>query len=215
MRDPFGATREMSTSYYLTTSVLAPGIHDYQYAFGWRRQGFGTASWDYTAPALFARHRVGLTDWLSAGVRMEAERGLVNSGTLVNLRVPVGEIEAASSVSRIEDTMGVAMQASYSYAGRFASLGGTVREATPGYRVIGTTALDVRPLREVNVFGSLPLVRGPPSACSMPKPSATPRPASSARRSSDRCACIERPISPRRSRGSWPAAGSAPKSRSA
>ena len=91
VRNPFGATREMSTSYYLTTSVLAPGIHDYQYAFGWRREGFGTASWDYTTPALFARHRLGLTDWLSAGVRMEAERGLVNSGTLVNLRVPVGD----------------------------------------------------------------------------------------------------------------------------
>jgi outer membrane usher protein len=160
VRDPFGGTREMSTSYYLTTSVLAPGIHEYQYAFGWRRQAFGTTSWDYTAPALFARHRVGLTDWLSAGMRMEAERGFVNSGTVVNLRVPFGEIEAAGSVSRGDRQTGLAMQASYSYAGRAGSLGGSLREATPAYRVIGSSVSEVRPLRELNVFASVPLARG-------------------------------------------------------
>ncbi len=160
VRDPFGATRELSTSYYLTTSVLAPGMHDYQYAVGWRRQAFGTTSWDYTAPALFARHRVGLADWISAGMRVEAERGLVNSGTLVNLRVPFGEIEAAGSVSRAAGQLGAATQASYVYAGRLTSFGGSVRQSTPSYRVIGTTAPDARPLRELSIFGSLPLVHG-------------------------------------------------------
>jgi outer membrane usher protein len=160
VRDPFGATRELSTTYYLTTSVLAPGIQDYQYAFGWRRQAFGTRSWDYTAPALFARHRVGVTDWLSAGVRLEAERGFVNSGTLLNLRVPLGEIEAAASASRSASATGMAMQASYVYAGRISSLGGTVRALTPEYRVIGNQSIDGRPLREVSVFGSVPLPHG-------------------------------------------------------
>jgi outer membrane usher protein len=160
VRDPFGATRELSTSYYLTTSVLAPGLHDYQYSFGWRRQAFGASSWDYTTPAFFARHRVGLTDWLSAGVRMEAERGLINSGTLVNLRVPVGEIEAAGSVSRAGGRIGVGLQTSYVYAGRFSSIGGSLRTETPGYRVIGAPTSKERPLRDVAVFASFPFARG-------------------------------------------------------
>ena len=160
VRDPFGATRELSTSYYLTTSGLAPGVHDYQYALGWRRQAFGTRSWDYTAPALFARHRVGLTDWLSAGMRVEAERGLLNSGTIVNLRLPLGEVEAAGGVSRAAGRLGTALQASYVYAGHRTSFGGSIREATPSYRVIGTAAQEVRPLRELSVFASMPLVHG-------------------------------------------------------
>ena len=160
VRDPFGATRELSSSYYLTTSVLAPGIHDYQYAFGWRRQAFGSTSWDYTAPALFARHRVGVTDWLSAGLRVEAEEGLLNSGTLLNLRVPFGEIEAAGAVSRAAGRMGVAMQTSYVYAGRFSSFGGSVRTATPTYQIIGSLPSDVPPLRDIGVFASFPLAHG-------------------------------------------------------
>ena len=160
VRDPFGATRELSTSYYLTTSGLAPGVHDYQYSVGWRRQAFGTRSWDYTAPALFARHRVGLNEWLTAGMRVEAERGLVNSGTIVNVRLPRGDIEAAGGVSRTDGRLGAAAHASYVFAGHRASFGGSVREATPSYRVIGINAQDARPLRELSAFASLPLVHG-------------------------------------------------------
>lgn len=60
--DAFGGSREVSTSYYLTTSALARGVHDYQYSVGFRRRALGSTSWDYASPAALARHRVGLTD---------------------------------------------------------------------------------------------------------------------------------------------------------
>jgi outer membrane usher protein len=160
VRDPFGGTRELATSYYLTTSVLAPGIQEYQYAVGFRRNGFGNASFDYAAPALIARHRWGLTDWFSAGARVEAQRGLVNSGTILNLRVPFGELEAAAGVSRGTGAPGTAVQLSYSYASRRGSFGGTVRDASAAYAVVGTPTATARARRELTVYAGFPLVHG-------------------------------------------------------
>lgn len=160
VRDPFGGTRELSTSYYLTTSVLAPGLQDYQYAVGFRRNSFGRASFDYSAPALFARHRIGVADWFSAGYRLEAEKGLTNTGALLNLRVPFGELEGAASISRTAAGVGNAAQVAYSYATRAGSVGATVQSSSPRYMVIGRTATDVHAPREVSVYAGLSLPRG-------------------------------------------------------
>jgi outer membrane usher protein len=160
VRDPFGGTRELSASYYLTTSVLAPGIHEYQYAVGFKRNGLGTTSWDYTAPALIARHRLGLTNWLSAGLRAEAERGLANSGAIVNLRLPFGEVEATSGVSRAAGELGTAAQLSYAFASRFSNLGVSVRDATAAYSVVDQTAFERRARRELSMYAAVPLPRG-------------------------------------------------------
>jgi outer membrane usher protein len=159
VRDPFGATRELSTSYYLTTSVLAPGVHDYQYSFGWRRLDVSRTSWDYAEPAFFARHRLGLTDWLSAGFRAEASRGVANGGPLLTLRAPVGEVEATAAVSRVDGGAGAAGQLSWSYGSRLASFGASLRETTAGYTNIGAS-LQSQAQRQVSAFASMPLGHG-------------------------------------------------------
>ncbi len=41
IRDAFGVERELSSSYYLTTTTLAKGVQDYQYSVGFRREGVG------------------------------------------------------------------------------------------------------------------------------------------------------------------------------
>jgi outer membrane usher protein len=156
VRDPFGGERELSTSYYLATSVLARGVQDYRYAFGWRRAST-SSSWDYAAPAMFARHRVGVTNWLTAGYRMEAERGLTNGGSILNFRLPLGEIEAATSVSRSSgQALGTAAQLSYMFVGGPTGIGASLREASRTYNVIGAPPGSAA-LRELTVFGSLPI----------------------------------------------------------
>ena len=45
VRDALGQTRELSSSYYLATTALAQGVHDYQYSVGFRRIGVGDESW--------------------------------------------------------------------------------------------------------------------------------------------------------------------------
>ena len=41
VRDAFGVERELSSTYYLTTSALAKGVQDYEYSVGFRRVGVG------------------------------------------------------------------------------------------------------------------------------------------------------------------------------
>jgi outer membrane usher protein len=160
VRDPFGGTQEMNTSYYLTTSVLAPGLHDYQYSVGWRRASFGTRSWDYTEPIVLARHRVGITDSLTLGGRAEGDRRLISLGSTANLRLPIGEIEAAVAASRAAAGQGAAGQVGYMYSGRLLHWGGSVRHSAGDYRSLSTLARGRAPVTELGVFGGLPLGGG-------------------------------------------------------
>jgi outer membrane usher protein len=75
IRDAFGVERELSSTYYLTTSALAKGVQDYQYSVGFRRVGVGEKSWDYRTPVALARHRVGITDSVTVGGRVEVQPG--------------------------------------------------------------------------------------------------------------------------------------------
>ena len=110
LRDPFGGTREITSGFYVTSSVLARGIHDYQYTIGWRRQSLGTASFDYREPVAIARHRMGLSNAVTAGFRVEGGRDLVSAGPSVNMRLPIGELELAAGASRTLQQWGTAAQ---------------------------------------------------------------------------------------------------------
>jgi len=160
IRDPFGSTRELTSGYYSTASVLAPGVHDYQYSLGMRRNALSTASWGYSAPALLARHRVGLSNLITAGGRVEAAPGLVSGGPAVSLRLPFGEVEAAAAASRAGGVYGTAASASYSYAGRSGSIGTSLRRSDAHYATLGLNAFDLRPRTEMTAFASMPLGHG-------------------------------------------------------
>jgi outer membrane usher protein len=157
VRDAFGGTQEMSTTYYMTASVLARGVHDYQYSAGLRREALGYSSWAYERPVALARHRVGLTDSVTAGGRVEVAQGLVSAGPSVNLRLPFGEVEGAAAFSRAGNAQGMAALGSYMYAGRLISGGGTVRMMSPRYATLSMTPLSQRPLVETSFFAAIPI----------------------------------------------------------
>ena len=157
VRDPFGGTREITSGFYVTNSVLARGVHDYQYTVGWRRQSLGTASFDYREPVAIARHRLGLSDTITAGFRAEGARGLASAGPSVNMRLPIGEVEFAAGVSRALQQWGTAAHLSYMYVGRHLSFGGLASQTADEYVNLSLRADQARPARTVSVFGSLPL----------------------------------------------------------
>ena len=160
IRDPFGATRELTSGYYSTASVLAPGVHDYQYSVGLKREAQSTASFNYSTPTLLARHRVGISDSFTAGGRVEAAPGIVSGGPAISLRLPFGEVEAAAAASHASGLFGTAASASFSYAGRSGSVGASMRRSDAHYATLGLTAFDRRPRTEVNAFASMPLGHG-------------------------------------------------------
>ncbi len=160
VRDAFGQTRELSSSYYLTSTALSQGVHDYQYSVGFRRLGIGDENWDYRTPVALARHRVGVTDSFTAGGRVEMHPGrLYNGGPSFNLRLPFGEVETAGSVSRRREQWGTAALASFTYSGRPVSAGGSVMVASPRYATLTPNPLNEDPRRQVSAFASVALAR--------------------------------------------------------
>jgi outer membrane usher protein len=160
VRDAFGQTRELSSTYYLATTALAQGVHDYQYNVGFRRFGVGDESWDYRSPVMLARHRVGVTNSFTAGGRVETEPGrLISGGPTVNLRLPFGEVETAGSVSRQREQWGTAAQTSFTYTGHPISAGGSIMVASPRYVTLTPNPVNEDPRRQGSVFASVALAR--------------------------------------------------------
>jgi outer membrane usher protein len=142
MRDAFGREQEVSGSYYLSSGLLAPGLHQYQYAVGAQRLFEATESWRYGDPAAFARHRVGLTDALTLGGRVEASSDLIAGGPEAVARLGrFGEIELAGAWSREDAIVGYAWSTGYLYSSRGMTLGGSLRGASREY-VTTATRLD-------------------------------------------------------------------------
>jgi outer membrane usher protein len=103
LRDAFGREREIGSQYYFAAGLLKEGLHEFSYNFGSRRNNLATESWDYGPLVFLARHRLGITDYLTAGLRFEASSGLVSGGPSATLRTPLGEIDVAAAAAPAAD----------------------------------------------------------------------------------------------------------------
>ena len=160
VRDAFGQTRELSSTYYLTSTALAKGVQDYQYNVGFRRFGVGDRNWDYRTPVVLARHRVGVTNAFTAGGRMEMHPGrLLNGGPSVNLRLPFGQVETSGSLSRRGEQWGSAAYGSFTYTGHPIGAGGSLMFASPRYATLTANPINEDPRRQGSVFASVALAR--------------------------------------------------------
>jgi outer membrane usher protein len=144
VRDAFGRTQEIGGSYYVTTALLQDGLQQYQYSFGLQRLHATTRNWSYAHPALLANHRVGLTDNVTLGGRVEASDAMVSGGPQAVVRLgSLGELEAAGAISQGPRGLGTAGSLAYQYIGRVASVTGAVRAASRPYETLAP-ALDLR-----------------------------------------------------------------------
>ena len=155
VRDAFGGERELSSTYYLTTTALAEGVQEYQYSLGFRRVGMGEKSWDYHTPVALARHRVGVSDTLTVGGRVESHPGrLFSAGPTFNIRLPLGEVEAAAAVSRRSGAWGTAGLAGFSHIGHSFSAGGNLIVSSRQYATLSSNPLGEDPAVQANTFAS-------------------------------------------------------------
>jgi outer membrane usher protein len=157
VRDAFGETREFSAGYYLSTSTLGAGVHDYQYSVGWRREDVGARSWHYTTPALLARHRTGVTNWLTVGARLEAVPGVASGGLTANLRLPLGQLEVAAARSQAQGVPGTALAAAYAYHARVVGAGVAFEQYAPSYATVDPPRGHQRTRQQLRGFVSVPV----------------------------------------------------------
>lgn len=142
VRDAFGREQEMSGSYYMSSGLLAPGLHQYQYAAGAERSR-AFDNWHYGDPTAFALHRVGVTGSLTLGGRFEAAPHLVSAGPQLVTRLGrFGELEAAGAMSRHDAGTGYAWSLGYLYTNRATAFGGSLRAADRDYLTVSTRFLE-------------------------------------------------------------------------
>ncbi|HSB41090.1 MAG TPA: fimbria/pilus outer membrane usher protein, partial [Methylomirabilota bacterium] len=157
LRDAFGRQQVISQPFYFTSTLLRAGIHEWSYDVGFKRDSAVTGLGDYGAWAALARHRVGITDDLSAGARLELAADLVSGGPLITARLPVGEMELALAGSRADTEAGWAASLAHNYASRFFSVGWALRALSDHYVTTTLKAPEDRPRLEATALVSFPI----------------------------------------------------------
>lgn len=107
VRDLLGREQRIVAPYYATPRLLQKGLHDFSYELGRVRQDFGLASNRYGGGALFATHRLGLSDTLTMEARGEWAGSVQAAGLgAVALWPGLGTVSAALAASRSAGDIG-------------------------------------------------------------------------------------------------------------
>jgi outer membrane usher protein len=157
LRDAFGRQQVITQPFYFTSNLLLPGVQEWSYDLGFKRDPDATGFGEYGAWAALGRHRVGVTDNLTVGARLELGADLVSGGPLVTIRLPVGEVELAAAGSHADVEKGWAASLAYNYASPFFSVGWAVRHLSDHYVTTSLKAPEDRPRFEATAVVGFPV----------------------------------------------------------
>lgn len=150
VRDAFGGQQEFGGSYYVTSSVLARGLQQFQYAFGAERLRPFDTMWDYGRAVFTGTHRIGLTDSVTVGARIEMEPGLASAGPILTTRLGrFGALEVSAGASHADRGGGIAGGVAYEYVGGPGGISLAWREASTSYETLTTRRVRSAPVREM------------------------------------------------------------------
>ena len=160
VRDAFGRTEAVEASPYFGSRQLARGVHDFSVHAGLRRENLGRESFDYGRFLLVARERLGITDRITAGARLEAGAGLASGGVSASLLTRFGEWEAELAASGGEGFSGAGAYGAWRLRTRRVATSAFLRWQSPRYAHAGLDPPDERTLLRAGLVGSLsPLPR--------------------------------------------------------
>ncbi len=157
LRDAFGRTEVLSWQYYYTAGLLGRGVSDYGYSLGFRRAYYGRASFEYGRPVFLGRHRVGVSDSLTLGGRLDAATDLASGGPSATIGLPFGTLDLEAAASAQAGTFGAAASVGYSFVSRRFGGGALVRVLSGGYANAALAAVDDRARVQASVFAGAPI----------------------------------------------------------
>lgn len=138
LRDSFGRVQQLNYSFYFSDQPLRAGLHEYSYNLGAMRRAFGADSNRYGPAAFSMFHRYGFSNALTAGVRAEGTKHLLNAGPLATVVLgSSGVFSLALAASSIAGRQGAAGLASYTFQSRNWSMGATYRRDWREYASLG------------------------------------------------------------------------------
>lgn len=156
IRDAFNREQVITRPFYYSPNLLQTGLSDYSLNLGFRRDNF-SKNFSYSDPLFLGRYRQGLTDALTAGVRLEAAANLISGGGEITLNTGFGTWELGLAGSQGEGFTGYAGFLGYSYTSPKLSFGATVRVLSPHYATSSLTPKADRSLLETRVQIGIPL----------------------------------------------------------
>lgn len=116
--DVSGHREVIDQPFLFTDSVLAPGLHDYNYFFGRRSELDRENRWQYKEMAWQAFHRYGATDALTVGAGGEGSPDFTTAGaglTLRSDRLGLVSLDLLANRNRVAHTVASGWSARYSY----------------------------------------------------------------------------------------------------
>lgn len=141
LRDAFGRERTASAGTYLSAGLLREGLSAFTYSVGLRRERVAEESFDYREFAAFARHRVGVASFLTAGAEAEASPTTFRAGPQATVATPIGQFDAELTMSLANGDAGEfasgGAYAAYAYAGRHGGVRMSVRAFGDDFSSVG------------------------------------------------------------------------------
>lgn len=143
VRDLLGREQRIVAPYYASPRLLQKGLHDFSYEAGRVREDFGVASNHYGRAALFATHRLGVSDSVTVEGHGEWIGSLQVGGLAGVLLVPgFGTVNAAVAASRDGGAAGRSGQllgAGVDHHSRYFGFGMNTQFASSGFEQAGQT----------------------------------------------------------------------------
>jgi outer membrane usher protein len=113
LHDANGNSKTLNGLFYQAQQLLAKGVTDYNYHLGFvRPDPFGEND-AYGPLAALGAYRLGLTDHVTVGARLEKTLGLISGGPQIEIGLPMGQLSLASGWSSVAGAAGNAFGAAY------------------------------------------------------------------------------------------------------
>ena len=151
VRDVLGREQVITQPFYASAGLLAEGLQDYSYEFGFARQNFGINSNDYGGWAGVATQRKGFSDRFTGEVRVEAQDQVKAAGVSGLYLLPqAGVLNAALAGSQANGASGALAALGFERQSRPMSFGMHSQWTTRNFQQLGLTQGQPAPARQMS-----------------------------------------------------------------
>ncbi|MGC1303551.1 MAG: fimbria/pilus outer membrane usher protein [Caulobacteraceae bacterium] len=138
VHDALGVEQQVTTSYYVSSGLLRPGLRDFSIEAGAERADYGVQSFDYRDPFVAGTYRQGFNDNLTGESRVELGSRVQDvGGGAVALWPALGEFGLAVAASNSNAGAGGLVRASFNRLTPHWNVSVIYQHATSGFEQIG------------------------------------------------------------------------------
>ncbi|MBI2358337.1 MAG: fimbrial biogenesis outer membrane usher protein [Deltaproteobacteria bacterium] len=160
VKDAFGREQRFDRPYYLASTFLKDGIHDYSYNIGFERKDFGRESFQYGDVNFLAFHNLGLRDRINIGFAAEGSKGLIHFGPTSAFKLGTyGVTGLATAFSHSEGKSGFGGLFAYEFLSRFFSTRMSLRAFSANYLNLSLASATQKTMLEATFSVGLNLER--------------------------------------------------------